>query len=153
YSLASTLYALLAGSAPFVRDTDVSITPLLARVLREPPPDLRPRGIPSDVCALIEQAMAKEPQERPRSAMEFGQAFQRLQQRNGAAPSALVVEQLPSDVTVNGLDPAGPSHISAPLPGRPHISGPLPPAHVSGPRRPGSPTSGHPYSGYQQPGF
>jgi serine/threonine protein kinase len=140
YSLASTLFALLSGSAPFVRDTDVSITPLLARVIRDPPPDLRPRGVPADVCALIEQAMAKEPGERPRTAMEFGQAFQHLQRMNGATASSLVVEQLPSDVTVNapeGLIPphvSGPAHISGPLNPRPHVSGPLPPAHVSGPQ-------------------
>jgi hypothetical protein len=153
YSLASTLYALLAGSAPFVRDTDVSITPLLARVLREPPPDLRPRGVPGDVCALIERAMAKEPRDRPRSALEFGQEFQRLQQANGASPSPLVVEQLPSDVTVHGgLDGLGPSHISAPLPGRPHISGPLPPAHVSGPQHSGY-TRSQQFSGPQGLGY
>jgi serine/threonine protein kinase len=122
YSLASTLFALLAGTAPFIRDTDVSITPLLARVIRDPPPDLRPRGVPGDVCALIERAMAKDPGERPRTALEFGQAFQHLQRVNGATASALLVEQLPGDVTMPGVEGLGPSH----------VSGPLPPAHLSG---------------------
>jgi serine/threonine-protein kinase PknK len=151
YSLASTLYALLSGSAPFVRDTDVSITPLLARVLREPPPDLRPRGVPGDVCALIERAMAKEPRDRPRSAMEFGEAFQQLQHANGITASALVVEQLPSDVTRHGFAPPGPAHISGPLPGGPHISGPLPPAQVSGPQGPAAYRSGRFNSGPVSP--
>jgi serine/threonine protein kinase len=64
YSLASTLYALLAGSAPFVRGTDRSMTPLISRVITEPVPDLRPRGVPPDVCALLERALAKDPAAR-----------------------------------------------------------------------------------------
>ncbi|WP_214407763.1 serine/threonine-protein kinase [Pseudonocardia lacus] len=99
YSLASTLYTLLAGSAPFVRTGEQSLAPLLARVIRDPVPDLRPRGIPADVCSLLERAMAKEPADRPRGPLEFGQAFQHLQRANGIAPSTMVIEELDEEVT------------------------------------------------------
>ncbi|MCO1654926.1 serine/threonine-protein kinase [Pseudonocardia humida] len=99
YSLASTLYTLLAGSAPFVRTGEHSLAPLLARVIRDPVPDLRPRGVPADVCSLLERAMAKDPADRPRSALEFGQAFQHLQRANGVPPSAIVIEELDEEVT------------------------------------------------------
>jgi predicted Ser/Thr protein kinase len=99
YSLASTLFTLLAGTAPFVRDGEHSLAPLLARVIRDPVPDLRPRGVPADVCALLEWAMAKDPADRPRSALEFGQAFQHLQRMNGVAASPLVIEEVDEEVT------------------------------------------------------
>ena len=46
YSLASSLFTLLVGDAPFWRSTDESMLPLLARIADEPVPDLRARGVP-----------------------------------------------------------------------------------------------------------
>lgn len=119
YSLASTLYALLAGAPAFVRESDTSIAPLLARVIRDPVPDLRPRGIPADVCLLLEHAMAKDSRARPRSALEFGQAFQHLQRVNGAAPSSLVVERVDGGIPAEEITvrPGGP-HSPRPAPDR-----------------------------------
>ncbi len=159
YSLASTLYALLAGSAPFVRDTDASISPLLARVLRDPVPDLRPRGVPDGVCALLEQAMAKDPAGRPRSALELGRAFQQVQRQHGEAVSGLVVEQVegepPGPANGRGATTVGPgpartgssAHASAPaVTSGPHAtsgpyatSGPHPAGRSGGP----GPTAPH----------
>ena len=54
-------------------------------------PDLRPEGIPADVCAAIEKAMSKEPDDRQQSAEEFGRELQLAQRHNGltADPMAL----------------------------------------------------------------
>ena len=71
YSLGSTLLTLLYGSPAFVRDTDTSIFPVLARVERDPVPDLRGMGVPDEVCRVLERAMAKNPQHRQQSATEL----------------------------------------------------------------------------------
>jgi hypothetical protein len=94
YSLASTLFCLLTGHAPFVRSTDESMAPLLVRIFRDPVPDLRGRGVPPAVCAALERAMAKDPADRPASAAEFGHELRRVQADLGLPPSALVVEGL-----------------------------------------------------------
>jgi serine/threonine protein kinase len=76
YSLASTLYAALAGGAAFAADTDETLVPMLARIATAPVPDLRPRGVPDRVCAALERAMAKDPADRPASAEALGMSLQ-----------------------------------------------------------------------------
>lgn len=89
YSLASTLHTLLAGRAAFARATDESVAATVLRAVSEPAPDLRPLGVPDDLAAVIDAAMAKDPADRPGSAAEFGRALQRVQQAHGLAPTAL----------------------------------------------------------------
>ncbi len=91
YALASTLYTLLAGLAPFVRATDDLIVSILTRIMREPPPDLRLLGLPDDLATIVEQALGKDPRSRPASAMRFGEQLVDLLRRQGLAPSALRV--------------------------------------------------------------
>ncbi len=83
YSLASTLYTLLAGHAAFARATDESVAATVLRAVAEPAPDLRPLGVPADLAAVVEGAMAKEPGDRPASAAALGRALQRIQQAHG----------------------------------------------------------------------
>ena len=73
YSLGSTLYTLLSGQAPFTRDTDESLAPLLARVATAPVPDLSWRGIPAPVCRALEDALAKDPSQRIQTAEELAE--------------------------------------------------------------------------------
>ena len=75
YSLASTLYAALAGHAAFVAEADETMVPMLARIASAPVPDLRPAGVPDAVCSAIERGMAKDPAERPASSEAFGMAL------------------------------------------------------------------------------
>ncbi len=89
YSLASTLHTLLAGRAAFARATDESVAATVLRAVSEPAPDLRPLGVPDDLAAVIDAAMAKDPADRPGSAAELGRALQRVQQAHGLAPTAL----------------------------------------------------------------
>ena len=73
YSLASTLFTLIAGQPPFSRTDDESSSALMARIVRDAPPDLREFGIPDPVCEALEAALAKTPAYRPASAAEFGE--------------------------------------------------------------------------------
>lgn len=75
WSLASTGYHLLTGMAPFRRATDESAAALLARVFREPPPNLRDRDVPPAFCDALEAAMAKDPDDRTPTMEVFGAAM------------------------------------------------------------------------------
>jgi serine/threonine protein kinase len=75
YALASTLFTAIHGAAPFNKESDETLVPLLARIAASPVPDLRAAGVPDDVATVLETALAKDPAERPRSAEEFGVAL------------------------------------------------------------------------------
>jgi eukaryotic-like serine/threonine-protein kinase len=72
YGLGAVLYTLLAGRPPF---TGATVADVLARVASGQMPDeicqLRPE-IPAPLAATITRALAKQPAERHRSAMDFG---------------------------------------------------------------------------------
>jgi serine/threonine protein kinase/N-acetylneuraminic acid mutarotase len=91
YSLGATIYALIAGNPPHERKTDEDLIAHYLRITSTPVPDLRPAGIPADVCASIEKAMSREPGKRHASAAEFGRELQLAQRHNGltADPMAL----------------------------------------------------------------
>lgn len=65
WALASTAHQLLSGSAPFRKVTDESSATMLARIKRDPPPDLHSHGVPAWLDGLLAAAMAKDPAARP----------------------------------------------------------------------------------------
>ena len=72
YSLAATLYHLLAGRSPFeVPGGDNSALGLMARIERGQLPSLGRPDVPGSLERLLAQAMAKNPQHRPASVVEF----------------------------------------------------------------------------------
>jgi tRNA A-37 threonylcarbamoyl transferase component Bud32 len=72
YSLAATLYHLLAGRSPFeVPGGDNSALGLMSRIERNPVPPLGRPDVPSSLERLLVQAMAKRPQHRPASVVEL----------------------------------------------------------------------------------
>ncbi len=76
YSLACTLYELIAGRPPF---TATSIKELLNKHLGAAPPCLETvnRNVTPEFAQLIRWAMAKKPAERPRSSEEFCQRIRK----------------------------------------------------------------------------
>ncbi|MGI9598157.1 MAG: serine/threonine-protein kinase, partial [Acidimicrobiales bacterium] len=69
YALGATLFHMIAGKAPFVdAERHSNLLALAQRVINDPVPDLRPQGVPDEVCRIIEGAMAKRPQDRPTAA-------------------------------------------------------------------------------------
>jgi tRNA A-37 threonylcarbamoyl transferase component Bud32 len=74
YALGVMTYQMLTGSVPFVRPNTGAL--LLAH-LSAPPPDIREMvpDMPADVSYAIQQAMAKRPEERFDTAMDFVNAM------------------------------------------------------------------------------
>lgn len=112
YALGSTLYTLVAGDLAFVRDSDESWTPVVSRIASSPPPDLRPRGVPDEIAAVVEAAMAKDPAERPESVEAFGRALQTAQEHLGMASTRMSL-------------PATPAGEATPPPAEPTVTAPV----------------------------
>src|SRR6201991_3196023 len=103
YSLGATIYALIAGSPPHERKADEDLIAHYLRITSTPVPDLRPQGIPADLCAAIEKALSREPGDRYASAAEFGRELQFAQQHNGLTPDQMAL----SEPSGRGEQPAG----------------------------------------------
>ncbi len=81
YGLASTIHTLLTGAPPFAGDRDEAVAAVITRVLQAPAPRLE--GVPDDLADLLQRSLAKEPDDRPQSAKELGEALQAVQAANG----------------------------------------------------------------------
>ncbi|ORA34471.1 serine/threonine-protein kinase [Mycobacterium aquaticum] len=82
YSLGATLFCALTGHAAFERRQGEKVVAQFLRITSQPIPDLRERGMPDDVAAAIEQAMSRDPAERPASVSELGDILREVQQHN-----------------------------------------------------------------------
>ena len=148
YSLGATLFCALTGHAAFERRTGEQVFAQFLRVTSQPTPDLREQGLPADVAAIIERAMARDPADRPATAAEFGEELREIQRRNG-----VTVDEMARPVELGVERRKSPRH-----PG-PSVRSPRPrprrPRRNTGPRSPpghwspaaGSPTSFAPAGG------
>ncbi len=89
YGLGATLYAIAAGRAPYTTGGEDSVAAILYRIATEPSPPLQPLGLPPDLARLIAALMAREPADRPASAVEVGQWLQQIQRDHGLAVTTL----------------------------------------------------------------
>src|SRR4051812_363468 len=92
YSLASTLYALIAGRAPFAGDNEETLAPLLTRIMLADAPNLRQYDVPDAISAAVEHALAKDPNDRPQSPAEFGRRLASAQKACGLTPTEMLIE-------------------------------------------------------------
>jgi len=102
YSLGVTLFALVAGYPPFWKESDESIVALMVRTVQDPLPDLRPAGVPHEVCEVMEQATRKHPDERYGSAASLGEALRSAQAKLDLPVTEMVLQQ-----PLTGEDPEG----------------------------------------------
>jgi len=110
YSLASTMYCLLSGRPPFALPGDPSIVATLARITNDPPPDLRARDVPAELCLVLEQGLAKAPADRQHDVAQCGRQLQAVQATLGKPITRLPIE------SAEPSRPPAPSVRGAPTP-------------------------------------
>ena len=123
YSLGSTFYELLAGAPAFLRPGDESAIVVALRTVTEPVPDLRPRGIPDPLAAVVERAMAKAPTDRYASALALGQALQQVQSTTHHPVTPLRLRDEPSAPAAPAPTAPTPTATAASLGGPPESGG------------------------------
>ena len=84
YSLGATLFCALTGHAAYERRSGEQVVAQFLRIASEPVPDLRDQGLPDDVAAAIEVAMARDPADRPATVAELGERLREIQRSTGA---------------------------------------------------------------------
>jgi serine/threonine-protein kinase PknK len=98
-SLGATLFCAMTGHAAYERRSGEHVVAQFLRIASEPVPDLRNKGLPDDVAAAIEVAMARDPSDRPATVAEFGERLREIQRSTGtevdqmARPVELGVER------------------------------------------------------------
>ena len=78
YAMGAILYSLLAGRAPYAGETSAAI---IHRVIAGPPPALESvePGVPPDLAAIVDKAMARRPIDRYASAGDLAEDLRRFQ--------------------------------------------------------------------------
>ncbi len=86
YSLGAVVYELITGRVAFEADSDYE---LMMKQLHEPAPPVREAvpDVPDAVDALIQHAMAKQPQDRAPNARALAASFRATIAAQGTAPS------------------------------------------------------------------
>ncbi|MFC7456575.1 protein kinase [Brachybacterium sp. GCM10030267] len=80
FSLAATVYSLLAGQTPFeLRGQRNSASDLIHRITSEPLPPLNRPDIPPELNRVLSIAMAKDPASRYDTALAFGRGLQQVE--------------------------------------------------------------------------
>jgi serine/threonine protein kinase len=96
YSLAATLYHLVAGTSPFA---SAELRTTVRRILSEPPPSVDRADCPPGLSRVLARAMSKDPADRPASAYEFAEMLREVQARAGLARTP---------VPMSGVEPPPP---------------------------------------------
>jgi len=89
YSLGIMLYEMLAGAVPFQSDTTFG---MLMKHINEPPPIIE--SISSDLQAILDRALAKDPSMRYESAGEFAQEFLAVFNGQTVSPGTIHMAQM-----------------------------------------------------------
>lgn len=106
YSLAATLYTVLARRSPFDRPGGPNRSAdLIGRIRNSPVPALGRSDVPASLERLLARAMDKNPAARPASALEFARGLQRIETEMRLAPTPVdVLTEHPDDVPADPVD-------------------------------------------------
>ncbi len=102
YSLGATIWHLLVGRSPYsVPNGDNSTRALSARILHASPPATQRPDVPPGLDRLLQQCLAKQPAQRPASALELARTLQQIEAACGFPRTQIAVEggrpELPVD--------------------------------------------------------
>ncbi|MEV8253521.1 serine/threonine-protein kinase [Rhodoglobus sp. NPDC076762] len=104
FSLAATLYTLLAGHTPFeVRGRSNGALDLIGRIERGLITPLTREDVPASLLAVLRKGMASRRDDRFASALDMARALQRVELELGYAPTTVDVPNL----VVDQVAPAG----------------------------------------------
>ncbi|WP_161522225.1 serine/threonine-protein kinase [Bifidobacterium aemilianum] len=93
YSLGATLFACLSGRSPYEYGYQPKTQDeLMGQIINRPLPSLDVPGVPKVITRCLAKALAKDPDDRYRSALEFARALQQTQQDCYGQAQPLVVE-------------------------------------------------------------
>lgn len=96
YSLAATLFALLVGRSPFEYGYEVHDRNELAQtIVNADLPRIRRADVPKGFEDVLHKAMAKDPDDRYYSALEFARDMQRVQMREYGHQTPVTVDEVP----------------------------------------------------------
>lgn len=124
YSLAATLYALLAGRAPFQGDRTEPFSQILLRKLSDPPPTLPTGSASPDLRAILDRGLAKTAEDRFPDVITMVRALQDAQATSGLPVTATVGDSTePADfpappgasARIDTVEPLG-GHRKVPVP-------------------------------------
>jgi hypothetical protein len=92
FSLAATVYSLLAGRSPFeVPGAANDNASLISRIERQQPSRILRSDVPDSLNDALLRAMAKRPGDRPQSAMAFARSLQEIEIELHRPPTRLEV--------------------------------------------------------------
>ncbi|MHB8246165.1 MAG: serine/threonine-protein kinase [Acidimicrobiales bacterium] len=104
YSLAATLYSLLAGRSPFeMTDDHNALADIMDRIEHSAVPALERGDVPQSFERILAQAMAKGKGLRPATPLVFARALQDVERELHLATTTIVV---PEDAVAKGADAA-----------------------------------------------
>jgi serine/threonine protein kinase len=95
YSLGITVYEMLAGRVPFDADTTLSV---LHQHIHEPPPPIE--GLSKRLQEVIERALAKDPDQRFQTPLEFAEAFEAALTQTAEAETMTFPSTIAKSITV-----------------------------------------------------
>jgi hypothetical protein len=135
YAVGSMVYEMLAGVPAFFSETDETNLAMIRRIYDDPVPDLREKGVPEPIARVVEQAMAKKPDQRQASAAALAEQFRAALRDAGDTSGAAAAEQAAAAgaAAVADVDPYATTDVAAPPP---VLSTPIPtppPGYVSAP--------------------
>lgn len=100
YSLGIVLYEMLAGRVPFEADSQLTV---IYMHIHAPPPPIP--GISEEMQAVIDRALAKDPNDRYQSSGEMSAEFTRAVERKLQAEKALATQVVAPDPEIAKVQP------------------------------------------------
>jgi serine/threonine protein kinase len=108
FSLAATIWTVLAGQTPFeVRGRGNGTLDLIGRIERGAITPMDRTDVPRSLIAVLQKGMATEREDRFASALDFGRALQRVEMELGYARTELEVPNLHLEAPQRPADEGG----------------------------------------------
>ena len=106
FSLAATIYTILAGQSPFeVRGRPNGTLDLIGRIERGAITPMSRDDVPRSLTAVLQKGMATDRNDRFATAVDFARALQRVELELGYAPTSIEVPNLLVDAPERGGEP------------------------------------------------